>query len=277
MTVPQRQLGPNGPSLSQVTYGTMRLRADDTTQVHADHLCLLHDFGIDTHHSSHEYDSHPAYLRALAEAQRTGRRFRHIVKLAEPGFDHHRFDPARLTKLLDDRLTELNVDTVDSLQWLFRTPDPGDDPSRMATLKVQAADIAAWADQQSQQGKLQNLSFFPYSIAFARLIMDLGISATPTMYLNLLELESAPVLADSTGFIAIRPLAAGALAESPDGVQDVPPAAAALRFTLLHPNVTTSVLSVNSQSHLDDLMESASTQSDISAFEAALAAASGLI
>lgn len=257
----------------------MRLRLDSPLDEQADHLCRLHDLGVDTHHSSHEYDSHSAYLAALAKAQQSGRSFHHIVKLAEPGFDDHRFNPARLTALLDQQLEDLNAETIASVQWLFRTPDPQNDSARIPTVADQIGEITAWASHQIDVGKMQNLSFFPYSTPFAETLMDLGLSATPTMYLNLLELESVNLLGRSDGFIAIRPLAGGRLVDpsSPDRLSDtidvrdsegnlMTAAAVALRFTLLHPGVTTSVLSVNSADHLDQLLVAMATEADPEAF-----------
>ena len=281
MTVARRRLGPDGPLLSQICYGSMRLGVIDEAGRRADHLCQLHDLGIDTHHSSHEYDSHSIYLTALGKARATGRRFRHIVKLADPGFDHDRFDPVRLGRLFDRSRAELGVDTIDSVQWLFRTPDPNDDLRRIATVTEQAEEVKAWATTQMENGTLRNLSFFPYSLPFADTIMRQEISATPATYLNMAERESITLLDRSHGFIALRPLAGGRLVGDPvvpdelvdDRVASVfsslspaDRALTALRFPLLHPSVTTTVVSVNSPGHIDQVMEVATTQPDIAAF-----------
>ncbi len=287
MTVPRRRLAPAGPELSQVCYGSMRLTPETAGGDPAAHLCRLHDLGIDTHHSSHEYDSHGLYLEALAAARGTGREFHHIVKLAEPGFDHHRFDGSRLTALLDDRLTELKADIIASVQWLFRTPDAQNSEARVAALTAQIEEIAAWSNSQVEAGKIGNLSFFPYSTEFASAVMKSGVSTTPAMYLNLAELESAPFVDESDGFIALRPLAGGRLTADPVTADDlVSPAVAAfansllpeerivtaLRFPLLHPAVTTTVISVNSPDHVDRLLTVADTAPDEEAFKATVAA-----
>lgn len=275
MTVGRRDLGVGGPSLSQITYGTMRMAAaGDRPAVAADWLCRLHDHGIDTHHSSREYECHGIYLAALAEARRSGRAFRHIVKLSEPGFDHRAFDGRRLTAKLDQQLRDHDVDMIDSVQWLFRTPEPADTRTRVDRLRRQAVEITEWAETQRTLGKLANLSTFPYSADFLRAVMDTGISSTPATYLNLAELDALPVLDGCDGFVALRPLAGGRLTvERPpaDDLVDPRPAAAflkllpddrsrliaALEFPLLHPRVTTIVLSANTIEHIDVALQAA--------------------
>jgi aryl-alcohol dehydrogenase-like predicted oxidoreductase len=227
--------------LSEICFGTMRLPATVDGRSAADYLCHLHDLGIDTHHSSHEYDTHPVYLDALAAARKSGRGFEHIVKLSEPGFDDQRFDGRRLSALLESQLTVLGTDRVASLQWLFRTPDAQDSEGRVATMTEQGDEIAAWIEDQKASGKVADVSVFPYSLGFGAAAIDLGLSRTLCTYLNLAELEYVPLLDEVDAFIAIRPLAGGRLVDQ---------ASEAIRFALLHPKVTTTVLSVSSEAHL---------------------------
>lgn len=275
MNVKRRTLGPSGPSLSQITYGTMRLTPEAVgEQSPADHLCRLHDLGVDTHHSSYEYDSHAVYLDALDQARRTGRAFQHIVKLSEPGFDSNRFDGSRLTSLIDNELSSLGAETIASVQWLFRTPDAQDSDGRIAGFNSQRDEIAAWSATQIKAGKIQNLSVFPYSLSFANAVIESGITGTLTTYLNLAELEATPLLDGCDGFIALRPLAGGRLTmDDPQADELVDPrraaaylaqigdpakrVATAARFALLHPSVTTTVVSVNSPSNVEAMVEAA--------------------
>ena len=285
MTVRRRALRPGGPELSQIAFGTMRLPTRSAGFDPTDHLCALHDLGIDTHHSSHEYGTHAAYLDALAAARATGRRFRHIVKAAEPGFDDDRFDGRRLTALLDDQLSALGADAIDSLQWLFRTADPGDGPTRVAALRRQHDEVRAWAEGQMAAGKLRDLSVFPYSMDFAAEALRLGVSSTVASYLNLAELELLPLLDRIEAVIALRPLAGGRLtAVDPptDALVDPRAAAAylrvgevgvgsavaaAVRFPLLHPAVATIVVSTDSIANALAVVESAGQVApDLAAF-----------
>ncbi len=264
MTVARRRLGSDGPELSQITYGMMRLGALASVGDAAEHLCRLHDAGIDTHHSSGEYDCYDLYLAALERARASGREFRHVVKVAEPGFDHDRFDGSRLTRLLDRRLADLGVDTIHSLQWLVRTPDPQATGPRVALLADQAAEIADWTATQLDAGKIRNLSSFPYSVAFAEAIVESGLVSTATIYLNEVELDYVPLLDLAAAVIAIRPLAGGEL-----GDRATDPAASPIRFPLLHPAVTTVVASINSAAHVEHAVAAAGDlRSDADAFAA---------
>ena len=219
----------------------MRLPSTVDGRPAADYLCQLHDLGIDTHHSSHEYDAHPIYLDALATARKSGRAFEHIVKMSEPSFDAERFDGRRLSALLDGQLKDLGTDRVASLQWLFRTPDAQNSDGRVATVTEQRDEIEAWIADKKASGKVADVSVFPYSVAFGTAAVELGLTRTLCTYLNLDELEYVPLLDEVDAFIAIRPLAGGKLVDR---------AGEAIRFTLLHPKVTTTVLSANSEAHL---------------------------
>ena len=271
MTVGRRRLGSQGPWLSEITYGTMRLTEGIDGASAADYLCLLHDHGIDTHHSSHEYDSHERYLEALRRARSTGRTFQHIVKLSEPSFDHERFDGDRLTKRLDAELTTLGVDEITSLQWLYRTPDSQNTEARVVGLRDQQDEIRSWIETQLRSGKVGNVSVFPYSVGFARAALEVGLSTTLATYLNLVELDYVSLLDEVDGFIAIRPLAGGRLVSPGDGAGSEGLSLAssrylagcrtgaervgmAVRFSLLHPAVATSVISINSSSHLEAVL-----------------------
>jgi len=282
VSIARRRLGATGPWLSEITFGTMRMPAAVDASAAADHLCLLHDQGIDTHHSSYEYESHGRYREALSKAKATGREFQHIVKLSEPSFDADRFNGKRLSALLDAELSSLDIEQVASLQWLFRTPDAQNSEGRIATMAEQADEIGAWIEAQTKAGKVANVSVFPYSVDFATAAIDLGLSDTLATYLNLAELDYVPLLDGVEGFIAIRPLAGGRLAQAdPDAGGDPPPgavdisgasaylqgldtaaerAAAAISFSLLHPAVTTTVVSVSSTSHLESLVQGVAGQ-----------------
>lgn len=258
----RRTIGPNGPNISQICYGSMRLR-DSSVSGAADWLCQLHDTGIDTHHSSHEYDNHALYLEGLNEARRTGRRFHHVVKLSNPSFDASRFDRSAFESLLDNELSTLGADTIANVQWLLRTPDVTDDQSRLAVLSEQAEEIQATFDSAIEAGKVGSFSVFPYSEDFAAVANNTLTSIALAAYLNLGERDYIEFLDQYESFIAIRPLGGGALHRDP---------ATALQFSLLHPRVSTAVVSLNSPEHLSvALRATADLVPDLDRFHAQLA------
>ncbi len=240
--VGRRTIGPVGPSISQISYGTMRLRG--TT---AEAAQLLHDLaerGITTHHSSAEYDSHGLYLAALKAARI---RAEHIVKLSSPSFDTDRFDCSNIKRAVHEELSTLGTDRLASVQWLFRTPDAQDLSGRQAALADQTEAIQACFAEMILTGDIADVSVFGYHPDFAKAALDVLPTSTMCDYLNLSETQNVPLLDRLDSFLAIRPLAGGGLIEgrSPEEL------AHALRWPLLHPKVSTIILSVNSPAHVE--------------------------
>lgn len=265
MTARRRRLGPGGPSLSQVAYGSMRLVDAPDRPAPADLLFELHDAGIDTHHSSSEYDSHPLYLNALETLVRSGRAVQHIAKLAEPSFDHMTFDRQRLLDAVDARLTELGAEQIAVLQWMCRTPDPADDRTRTALVHDQRAEMSASFDDLRRSGKIGQIAVFPYTDAFAAAI-DHEVDVLPTCsYLSLFERQGLHLLDRDRPFIALRPFAGAdpsvALSAEATAIEANPNRRfeRALRFPMLLPNVATTVVSVNQREHIDLAVALAST------------------
>jgi aryl-alcohol dehydrogenase-like predicted oxidoreductase len=258
-TVLRRTIGPGGPEISQITYGTMRLRG--SVGEAADLLRHLHDHGITTHHSCHEYDTHNLYLEALRKAQ-PGRSFEHIVKLSSPSFDSDRFDAKTMRDLVEAELASLGTDQLASVQWLVRTPDAQDLQRRLAVLEQQAVEIGTCFTEMVEAGDIANISVFTYHPDFADPAMNALPSRTICDYLNLAETDLCGHLDRVDSYLAIRPLGGGTL------LTDV---ATALRWPLLHPKVSTIILSANDASHVAQAIDSAGqTLPDQSSFEAAL-------
>ncbi len=278
----RRTLGADGPTLSQIAYGTMRMRPEVDGRSPVDVLCELHDLGVDTHHSSHEYDSHPLYLDALAEARRGGRRFEHDVKLSSPSFDADPIEVVEIERLVDRELETLGCDRLVSVQWLLRTPDPTDDAARIALLHEQLDEITGLFDYLAAAGKVANVSVFPYSVEFARVALAALGDATLTTYLSAFELDYAPLLEVADSFLAIRPFA-GAPAgvdSAPEldglGDPDVSPWLRALEFPLLHPNVTTVIVSANRTAHLSFVEAASDVAPDQERFDSMLSTLRGV-
>ncbi len=205
----QRQVGQLDLSLSQISFGSMRLDPRANTADTSAFLCSLFDAGVDTHHSSFEYDSYPHYCEAVRSVRTSGRHPKHIVKLAEPSFDHHEFDAGRFIAAVDRELTALGTESIANVQWMVRTPEPASSTSLGAFHGATEA-LGAVADELRAAGKIESLSVFPYSAAEAQTTIDSGIADAQCVYLNLLErgdlkhLEQIPT-------IALRPVSGGAL------------------------------------------------------------------
>lgn len=230
----------------------MRLTAQIDEASAAIHLCRLYDEGIDTIHSSHEYPTDPILIEAVRAAGKTGRTFRHITKLAEPSYDHHRFDARRLEAAVDQRLVDLGVKQLTCIQWMVRTPTPQDNSSTLEVLEEDRSQILDCLDGLLASGKIGAVALFPYTRAVAEAAIDGGIATTLTVYLNRIEDEYTDLADAGVSILAIRPLAGGSLADDrPSLIAD------AIRYPLLHPSVATTIVSLNSTAHLEAAVKAA--------------------
>jgi aryl-alcohol dehydrogenase-like predicted oxidoreductase len=119
----RRIFGQTGILLSNITLGTMRFSAERIgSQDQAVSLLeYLYDQGINTYHTSHEYETHTFFCDAFKQfKKKAARDTTHIVKLASPHFEENDFTFATLEKNIDLQLQELNIEQIDIVQWLFR-------------------------------------------------------------------------------------------------------------------------------------------------------------
>lgn len=236
--VDRRTLGPTGPSLSVVTLGTMRLPELVDGQPVWRFLADLADLGIDTHHSSVEYDSDPIYVDALRRAHQAGLQFRHIVKIAEPSWDHDRFDSARLMERVDEERSRLGVDHLDVVQWLVRTPDPTDEKVTIRAVERATRSLVRTIERLKTTGAVGSMVVFPYTAAFGVAAAELvdGVA----VYLNPGETESLD-LVHAHPTVAIRPFGGGRVPEAER--------ADALAMVLGHATVSTAITSMSSRAN----------------------------
>jgi hypothetical protein len=279
MSAKRRTLGPGGPSLSQVSYGSMRMAAGPDRPDPAKLLLELHDAGIDTHHSSSEYESYLTYLAALEALTATGRSVQHIVKLAEPGFDDTRFDAPRLVAAVDCRLRELGVEQIAVLQWMCRTPEPTSDPATAVVLHDQRVEIDEAFLYLERSGKVGAVAVFPYTIGFQAIFdHELGVRPACT-YLSLFERQHLHLLDGDRPFVALRPFAGASVRVVDSEEASVLESSAdrrhraTLEYPLLHPAVATTVVSVNRAHHVATAIDCAvNADADRARFEQITAA-----
>jgi aryl-alcohol dehydrogenase-like predicted oxidoreductase len=238
---------------------------------------LLADGGITAFHSSHEYESYPLFCRVLRQFRqdRPEAELQHIVKLACPGFNDTSFDRNRFRSAIDKELQSLGTERLDVVQWLIRQT-PNSDELRIAALhECLPQFIDEWEDLR-RSGKVGAIASFPYTVRFADEIIPLDLCDGIAAYLNAGELEYADRLDDllnrGRGFLAIRPMFAGQMFESagPDsscassameelGVSWDRLAEFCLSFPLLHPAVTTVIVSVSTLSHAEQNLKALTT------------------
>lgn len=264
----RRLLAGSDISLSQVTFGSMRFSSDKLSK--KDGLFLLGELvsdGITTMHSSKEYKDHDFFCELLKETKQNNPSvgIEHIVKIPAPHFKEERFCKNKFKQLIEEQLIELSTDRLEVVQWLVRH-EPNTDEHRLRILRDSYDDIKeVWQDLK-QEGKVGVLSSFPYSQTFAREVLNMNTCSGLTDYLNLIETERVELFeqleSSDKHFIAIRPFMAGAIRELPsekqckimkcantDSIE-----AAALIFSLLHPNVTSAVISISQIKHLKHIV-----------------------
>lgn len=268
-----RSFGGTGPETSAVALGTMRLDAERLGRDGARDLLLhLADRGLTTFHSSREYDTHEFFASVLREVRRLrpGWTPIHVAKIGVPHFDESEFDPAKLEKIVDEQRGVLGTDTIHFVQWLVRST-PNTDERRLPILDRCAHALEDVWGRMQDRGSVDTLVSYPYSVPFMERVLDLPMVRGLATYLNLLEREPVPYLDrmydDRRGLLAIRPLAAGRLGEGaassdPDAFADLreaiggrSPAAAAVRFPLLHPATASVLVSLSSRAHADEILD----------------------
>ena len=228
--------------LSNVTLGTMRFydKALSTKEV-VNIIENCYEIGIDTHHSSHEYNSYDLYLDALKNST-CKKQIKHIVKLSSPHFeDPLLFSSKNLEARVDAELKNLNIEQIDVLQWLVRSK-PINDKDRLSILFQQAGDIEECLSNLKQKGKIKRAFSFPYSVPFAKEVLKLKQIDGIISYLNLQEGDYSE-FANTTPFIAIRPFLRGTLLQDGNKGQKINEC---LQYIDSHKKVLTKIVSINS-------------------------------
>jgi len=255
--------------VSPLAFGSMRIheRAQDDAAWEA----LLREAierGVTTLHSSSEYESFPRFCGLLPRLR--GLAVQHIVKLADPHFGEAGFDAARLEARVDAYLGQLGAERLDVVQWMWRG-DLTDEPGRLAAFARELPAIRAAFAALRGKGKLGAVAPFPYTAAFADLVIAGGAGGGDraplceglAVYLNPVERELLPQIRAAAragmGIVAIRPLAAGRALEAGAtiGATVGSTAAACVREVLAEPGVATAVVTFSSRAHLDELLAGA--------------------
>ena len=251
--------------VSPLAFGSMRIHERALSDAAWEALLReAHERGVTTLHSSSEYESYPRFCGLVARLG--GLPVQHVVKLADPHFGEAGFDAARLEARLDAYLAQLGAERIDVVQWM-RRGDLKVEPGRLAHFARELPAIRAAFDALRARGKLGAVAPFPYTAAFADLVIGgaSGGDGAPlceglAVYLNPVEHELLPQIRAAAragmSVVAIRPLAAGralAAGEAAAPAALVPSAAACVREVLAEPGVATAVVTFSSRAHLDEL------------------------
>ena len=293
-----KEFGRSGIKLSPVTFGSMRLNPQMGLNAALELITYLYEHGVNTFHSSHEYETDPFFCDVLQQfrQQNQSAEIEHIAKIGVPHFGEGEFSRDRLIALVENRLRDLNTERLDLVQWLVRH-QPNEDRYRLPILNACQSELQTTWLKLQQQGKVGALTSFPYSYPFAEAVLELPTCEGLVTYLNLIETEMTPLLGQMAekgqGYIAIRPLCGGILtsdrAQNPEDTEsdqkrqeiltvlDISPAELtklAIQFPLLHPVVTSVMVSVSTIEHAQEVITAAEDLegSNIDTFESILKA-----
>lgn len=237
--------------LSDITLGTMRFY-DKGLSINQVQTLIEQSFeaGIDTHHSSFEYNSYDLYRSAL-EKTSVKSAIKHIVKLSSPHFDEKEFSSNKMVDHIERELNALNVECLDVIQWLVRS-SPINDQDRIRILANQKNIIQETFSKLKKEGKIKSVFSFPYSIPFAKEVIEIEEVDGIISYLNKNEIEYQH-FAQTQPFIAIRPFNAGELVSKENRDTDVQDC---LSFVRNHNNVISQIVSINNLNHLHTISRS---------------------
>lgn len=280
------RLGPERIELSPFTFGTMRLTHLSTGADLATLFHLLDESGVDTFHSSDEYDTFPVF----SEAVRTQRAVtpswqpRHIVKVAEPSFGEDHFDQDRFRRRVDSYLGHLGAERLDVVQWMIRS-DTADTAKRLNILQAEASCIGECLDRLRADGKIGAVVVFPYAHEDVDACLVHRWCDGCAVYFNLEERQWVAAIRSAAqrgkGVVAIRPFGNGsavwrmATALESGSPLAVPlasqgwdnPGAACVGLALLHPAIVTTAGTATSEAHLRAIRSVLDTKPNLGLFD----------
>ena len=266
----RRLFGKTDIALNTVTLGTMRFASDkfNSKKDSLDLLNYLYDNGVDTYHTSHEYNTHDYFCSVFRQLkqEKPALNTSHIVKLSSPHFEDIDFSHASLENKVDAQLKALSIDRIDIVQWLFRQKNNTDE-IRIPKFTDSVQVIEESFKKLIKVGKVRAFASFPYSLCFADAVNQHHLVDGFVDYLNIGERSWSNKIQHSTmekqGFIAIRPLWAGQVFDfvrknvnkfpqqvqsqiEQDGI-----AHWALSYPLFNPNVSSVIVSISNREQAD--------------------------
>jgi aryl-alcohol dehydrogenase-like predicted oxidoreductase len=243
--------------LSKIVLGTMRMASNVHQREHWDTLLgQAHSLGVRRLHCSDEYDSFPLLCDTLRKLRvdRPGIAFDIVAKLAEPGFGEQEFSESRFLRRLDDYRAQLQLDCIDTVQWMWRgTLD--DHQNRCDAFRASAGKISDAIERAREAGLLRSVYCFPYHPSFALLALDSASQDGLALYRNPEETEY-DILVDQCGHagkgvMVIRPFSAGVSLRK-SGPHSL------IRYSATLRQVTGIVVSCSTIEHLQECVQAAS-------------------
>lgn len=236
--------------MSPVIFGSMRMDESKGNEDYwAELLCAAYHAGIDTIHSSSEYESFPLLIKTLKKLALIDKKvkFKHIVKLAEPHFSDSEYSSERLKEKLNDYLTKLQVERLEAIQWMWRSNLS--DSQRIESFLDHHKKIRHDIQSLKQESLIGSALCFPYSVEFMKEALRLQVFDGFCVYRNPKELEYDDILkqCDRQTVISIRPFAADKRLITSEGPIHL------LDYNFADSAIGNTILSISSLSQLDEI------------------------
>jgi hypothetical protein len=216
----------------------------------------LHENGVDTLHSSIEYESFDLFKEVLKKTSQKSKsiQFKHVVKLADPSFNELHQGYIRIQTRIEEYLKHLRCDQIDMVQWMWRA-NLNEDKLRVENFRNSLSQLEDVVLTIKQSGLANKFMCFPYSLDFGMTTFESKALDGYFIYRNPNELEMQPLLDEAykkdKQTYSIRPFAAGALIkDSESNINSL------VKFSQNHPGVKGVVTSISSEKHLLDLLNS---------------------
>ncbi|KYG69906.1 hypothetical protein AZI85_16055 [Bdellovibrio bacteriovorus] len=239
--------------VNKLVLGTMRLH-EVTLDVSfwVQFFCEAHSLGVRKLHSSSEYESYPLLKEALSflKKKHPHVEFEHIVKLAEPSFGDVGFEVGRLTKKVNDYLSDLQTAHLSVVQWMWRL-NLNEDQIRIRDFIAACPCLAKEVEDLKLQNKIKQFMCFPYSVPFANSAIRIECIDGLVVYRNVIETEydKSIELAAKLGkkSYILRPLAAGeALKNTNKTAREL------FEWALSHQGIEGAIISISKLEHIRD-------------------------
>lgn len=238
--------------MSPIIFGSMRMNKVKGSETYwAELLREAYYAGIDTIHSSIEYDSFTLLQSTLQRLWRIDNtiRFKHIVKIAEPHFSNDEYSSNRLNEKVNSYLEALQVDKLEAIQWMWRSNLS--DQERVINFTKQSQLIKEGIDSLKRKGLIETALCFPYSLEFMRKALELKVFDNFCVYRNPMELEYDEILNNckEETVISIRPFFADKRLVMEQGPIKL------LEYNFSEPAIKSTILSISSLSQLNEIKD----------------------
>ena len=233
-----------------IIFGTMRMNEHSFSLLDwVDHLRFLNYHNIEWLHSSYEYNSFELLCEVLEQLKSDHNIcFKHLVKLGEPDFNNNKFSSKRLIKKIELYQSKLKVNTLDAIQWMWRSSINNDD-ARIIKFEKSWSEINLTFQKLKFSGKVKSFYCFPYTTNFAFKSKESKLFDGYTLYRNYYEKDYEKFISrlPNNSVIAIRPFYAGRGFVEGNNAHDM------LKYNLKHKAIDKVVLTVTKKKHLNDL------------------------